>query len=60
MNKAELNPQEESQKMPGIVSGPLLISDLGWDCQEVLETRSRLSAFEEDWDAPGMEAYDQL
>ena len=38
----------------------LLISDLGWSQEEALETRMRLRAFEEDWNAPGMEAYDSL
>jgi hypothetical protein len=28
--------------------------------EEVIETRMRLRVFEEDWDAPGMEAYDAL
>jgi len=39
---------------------PLLISDLGWTQSQALEARVRLTAFEEDWDAPGMELYDQL
>jgi len=38
----------------------LLVSDLGWDPEEVKETRARLAALEEDWDAPGMEDYDRL
>jgi hypothetical protein len=39
---------------------PLLVSELGWTVAEVQETRARLAAWEEDWDAPGMEAYDNL
>jgi hypothetical protein len=39
---------------------PLLISKLGWTPKEAFETRARLAAFEEDWDAPGMECYDNL
>jgi len=34
------------------------VSDLGWTQEEAALTRSRLAAFEEDWDAPGMDAYD--
>jgi hypothetical protein len=40
--------------------GPLLVSDLGWTKEEAQETRARLAALEEDWDVPGMEAYDAL
>ena len=38
----------------------LLIRDLGWSRKEALETHYRLESFKEDWDAPGMEAYDEL
>jgi len=38
----------------------LLIADLGWTVQEAWETRTRLIAFEEDWNVPGMELYDEL
>lgn len=38
----------------------LLISDLGWSEAEAQETYYRLLAFQEDWEAPGMEAYDEL
>lgn len=48
-----------SQKAPA-ASGPLLVSDLDWTTAEVQETRARLATLEEDWDAPGMEAYDTL
>ena len=33
---------------------------LGWTQREALETYLRLQTFAEDWDAPGMEAYDEL
>lgn len=36
------------------------IADLGWTPAEALETHLRLRAFAEDWDAPGMDAYDDL
>lgn len=38
----------------------MLIEDLGWTREQAIETRLRLRAFEEDWDAPGMELYDEL
>lgn len=38
----------------------LLVRDLGWTREQALETRLRLRGFEEDWDAPGMEIYDEL
>ncbi|HWQ69580.1 MAG TPA: hypothetical protein VN494_06470, partial [Patescibacteria group bacterium] len=38
----------------------MLIGDLGWTREQAYETRLRLRAFEEDWDAPGMEIYDEL
>jgi hypothetical protein len=37
-----------------------LIAELAWTPDQVIETRMRLRTFEEDWDAPGMEAYDDL
>jgi len=39
---------------------PLLLADLGWSLEEAQETRARLLSLEEDWEAPGMEAYDNL
>lgn len=36
------------------------IEALGWTPAEALETHLRLRAFAEDWDAPGMEVYDDL
>jgi len=38
----------------------MLIADLGWSQEQAIETRMRLRTFEEDWDAPGMEGYDEL
>lgn len=38
----------------------LLTSDLGWTAAETEETYHRLKSFKDDWDAPGMEAYDEL
>ncbi len=39
---------------------PLLVRDLGWSRREAAEIRRRLLPFEEDWNAPGMDAYDAL
>lgn len=39
---------------------PLLISDLGWTREQALETYLHFRTFREDWEAPGMEAYDEL
>lgn len=49
-------PTRKAQAAPG----NLLVSDLDWSTEEAQETRARLAALEEDWDAPGMEAYDAL
>ena len=46
-------------KAPPTAKG-LSVASLGWSMEEVIETRMRLRVFEEDWDAPGMEAYDAL
>lgn len=43
-----------------LVKSELLVSSLGWTKEEALETRMRLRAFEEDWEAPGMEGYDDI
>jgi hypothetical protein len=37
-----------------------LISNLGWTSAQAAETYHRLQSFQTDWDAPGMEVYDQL
>ncbi len=36
------------------------IESLGWTPAEALETYLRLRTFADDWDAPGMEVYDDL
>lgn len=36
------------------------IEQLGWTIVEALETHLRFRNFADDWDAPGMEAYDDL
>lgn len=39
---------------------PNLIADLGWSQAQAAETRAKLAAFEDDWAAPEMDAYDAL
>ena len=63
MGNADISPEAASSngkpnKKAQTSPAPLLVSDLGWSTQEVQETRARLAAWEEDWNAPGMEAYD--
>lgn len=41
-------------------SSPHLIQDLGWTQEEATAIRYRFAAFREDWEAPGMELYDDL
>lgn len=53
-------PKEEQFQKAQATSSPLLVSDLGWSAEEAKETRARLAALEEDWEAPGMEEYDSL
>ena len=36
------------------------IEQLGWSSVEALETHLRFRNFADDWDAPGMEAYDDM
>ncbi|MBI5193328.1 MAG: hypothetical protein HZA08_07810 [Nitrospirae bacterium] len=36
------------------------LRNLGWTESQANETRARLKSFEEDWNAPGMDAYDVL
>lgn len=38
----------------------LRVADLGWTPAQAADTRARLASFAEDWDAPGMEGYDDL
>lgn len=49
---------EDGQGNPGGQGQP--IEELGWTREEAAEVRARLSSFEQGWDAPGMEAYDDL
>lgn len=44
----------------GTAPSRLLVRDLGWTREQTIETRHRLATFEEDWNAPGMEVYDDL
>jgi hypothetical protein len=43
-----------------VLQRQLLVSKIGWSKDEALETRMRLRSFEEDWNAPGMEGYDDV
>ncbi len=38
----------------------LLVKDLGWTREQALANHYRYRSFAEDWNAPGMEVYDQL
>jgi hypothetical protein len=51
--------EKQAQKSQAAAT-PLMVSDLGWSPEEANETRARLAGLEEDWEAPGMEAYDHL
>jgi len=48
------------QEHPGKEKQPLRVADLGWTPAQAADTRARLASFAEDWDAPGMEGYDDL
>jgi len=49
-----------SSTVTGIREMQNSIERLGWSAVEALETHLRFSSFADDWDAPGMEAYDDL
>lgn len=49
-----------SPAKPAVHGQALLVRHLGWDRADAADTRSRLRPFEDDWDAPGMDAYDDL
>jgi hypothetical protein len=53
-------PKGKPDRKPQAADGPLLVSDLGWTTEEARETRARLATLEEDWEAPGMDAYEHL
>lgn len=36
------------------------VSELGWSREKAARVRASLRAFDEDWNAPGMEEYDRL
>ena len=44
---------------PG-VRRPLLVADLGWSKEKAARVRERLLSFEDAWNDPGMDAYDDL
>lgn len=48
----------QMQELPQ--AGPLRLSDLGWSGAEAQDTRIRLRSFEDDWEAPGMDVYDNV
>ncbi len=48
----------QMQDLP--LARPLRLSDLGWGGADALDTRIRLRSFEDDWGAPGMDAYDNV
>jgi hypothetical protein len=48
----------QMQELPQ--AGFLRLSDLGWSSAEALDTRIRLRSFEDDWEAPGMDVYDNI
>ena len=60
ISEKAISPKGKSTREVQTAPGPFLVSNIGWSVEEVQETRGRLAALEEDWDAPGMEAYDHL
>ncbi|MEP0855554.1 hypothetical protein [Trichocoleus sp. DQ-U1] len=51
-------PEVQPTKNPSSVRH--LIQELGWTREQAAAIRYRLAAFREDWEAPGMEIYDDL
>ena len=49
-----------AQAGAGAAESPRRLAALGWTPEQAALVRSQLASFEEDWNAPGMEAYDQL
>ncbi len=54
------NTDSNSDRFTDKSQNQLLTKDLGWTAAEITETYYRLVSFKDDWDAPGMEAYDNL
>jgi hypothetical protein len=48
------------QTIQPLSSSPHLIQELGWTKEQATAIRYRFAAFREDWEAPGMEIYDDL
>ena len=48
------------QAGPGTPEHPRTLAALGWSREQAAAVRAQLASFEEDWNAPGMEAYDEL
>ena len=63
-NRPEGGRTAAGRRDPGVTGqappSVLFIKEIGWSREEALETRARLATFEEDWNAPGMKAYDEL
>ncbi|NEQ25576.1 MAG: hypothetical protein F6K28_42250 [Microcoleus sp. SIO2G3] len=55
-----LSEASEVQPIKNSSSVRHLIQDLGWTREQAAAIRYRLAAFREDWEAPGMEIYDDL
>jgi hypothetical protein len=62
---------ELSEKVPDIETAEVIVTfipnsqstklaERGFSPEQIIELRERLATFEEDWNAPGMEAYDNL
>ena len=60
LNLAPLWQPEGLPVRVGSSVGSLRIADLGWTQQQAAEIRASLASFEADWNAPGMEGYDEL
>lgn len=54
-----VEPDKDSQLM-NENKKQLLLCDLEWTKAETEETYYRFMSFKDDWDAPGMDAYDEL
>lgn len=53
---------EKNEKSPNLQTTDSLhlVSELGWTPEQAAQIRASLQSFDEDWNAPGMEAYDRL